>query len=338
MIMRKQSFKTILTAVRMYAAPLMISAVVMTSPALAQKVWRHGIVEAKSDAGFVLMAQKGGFAQKRGLTLDIVQFKGDALALKAMIAGELDSYEGSPGGPMLAVIKGADIKLVGCYWPGLTYAIFTKADVASVKELKGKTFGISSPGALPDLFARSVLEANNISADDVQFAAMGSDTDRFRAVSAGIIGAAAASTEFTPMITQMGLKVLVHAHDVTPNYVRFCTYMSGQTIKARTADVTAFLAASIESYRYAMGHRDETIKLAKEAINAKEDDARQSYVFDEVVRYNAIDPEMNIPRDKLTWMQDLFIKTGTLTGPVNFDTFIDPAPRQKALDLISAAK
>lgn len=151
-----------------------------------------------------MVAQKKSFAEKQGLNLEIVQFKRDALALKAMIAGELDSYEGSPGGPMLAVIRGADVKLVGCYWPGLTYAIFTRAEVNSVADLKGKTFGISSPGALPDLFARSVLEANHISADDVQFAAMGTDTDRFRTVSAGLIGAAAASTEFTPMVKDMG--------------------------------------------------------------------------------------------------------------------------------------
>jgi len=315
-----------------------LSAALMVSPAAAQRLWRHGIVEAKSDAGFVMMAQKKGFAEKRGLTLEIVQFKGDALALKAMIAGELDSYEGSPGGPMLAVTRGADVKLVGCYWPGLTYAIFTRAEVNSVKELKGKTFGISSPGALPDLFARSVLEANDISANDVQFAAMGSDTDRFRAVSAGLIGAAAASTEFTPMVRDMGLKVLVHAHDVTPNYIRFCTYMPGKVIAERKDDAVAFLAASVEGYRYAMAHRDETIKLAKDVTNAKEDDQRQSFVFDEVLRYNAIDPEMNIPVEKLKWMQDLFIKTETLPGPVNFETFIDAGPRQNALDLLKAQK
>jgi NitT/TauT family transport system substrate-binding protein len=130
----------------------------LSGTAHAQKVWKHGMVEAKSDAGFVFMAEKGGFAAKNGITLESMQFKGDAIALKALIAGEIDSYEGSPGAPMVAFSKGADVRLVGCYWPGLTYAIFTKADVKSVAELKGKTFGISSPGALPDLFARAVLE------------------------------------------------------------------------------------------------------------------------------------------------------------------------------------
>jgi len=92
------------------------------------KLWRHGIVEAKSDAGIVFMGSKGGFAEKQGLKIEIKQFKGDTLALKALLAGELDSYEGNPGSPMVAASRGADIKVVGCYWPGLTYAIYSKPD------------------------------------------------------------------------------------------------------------------------------------------------------------------------------------------------------------------
>ena len=135
-------------------------------PASAQelKLWRHGIVEAKSDAGIVFMASRGGFAEKQGLKIEIQQFKGDTLALKALLAGELDSYEGNPGSPMIAASRGADIKLVGCYWPGLTYAIYSKAGINSPAELKGKTFAISAPGcAAGSARARRVAQ-NNLTA------------------------------------------------------------------------------------------------------------------------------------------------------------------------------
>src|SRR5215831_18266602 len=114
-------------------------AAVMAAPASAQqlKTWKHGIVQAKSDAGFVFMVANGGFADKQGLKVDMVQFTGDALALKALLAGELDTYEGSPGGLMLASSQGADIRLLGCYWPGVTYGIYAKSSIASPKDLKG---------------------------------------------------------------------------------------------------------------------------------------------------------------------------------------------------------
>lgn len=307
------------------------SASLLPGTASAQRVWKHGMVEAKSDAGFVFMAEKGGFAEKNGLKLESMQFKGDAIALKALIAGEIDSYEGSPGAPMVAMSRGVDVKLVGCYWPGLTYGLYTKADVKSIQELKGKTFAISSPGALPDLFARAVLDKSGLDGKSVQFAAMGSDTDRFRAVTAGVVGAAASSTEFVPMAEKMGLKLLVHAHDVTPDYLRFCTYMSSKTIASRADDAAKFLASEIQAFRYALKHRDEAVKLTRQMISAKPDDPRAEYVFDEVVRLNAIDSEMAIDPRKLKWMEELFVKTETLQKPIDLEKFVDGSVREKAL-------
>lgn len=213
-----------------------LAGLVVPANAEEMKLWRHGIVEAKSDAGIVFMGSKGGFAEKQGLKIEIMQFKGDTLALKALLAGELDSYEGNPGSPMVAASRGADIKLVGCYWPGLTYAIYSKPDIKSPAELKGKTFAISAPGALPELVARAVLAQNNVPAADVKFTVMGSDADRFKAVTAGIVDAAAASSGFAPAAEKAGVRMLVHAIEAVPNYVRFCIYSTGKTLAARKDD------------------------------------------------------------------------------------------------------
>ncbi len=298
------------------------------------KIWRHGIVEAKSDAGFVFMASKGGFAEKQGLKIEMMQFKGDALALRAMLAGELDSYEGSPGAPILAGSRGADIKVVGCYWPGLTYGIYSKADIKGPADLKGKTLAISSPGSLPDLLARAVLDKYNIAPNEVHFSVMGSDSDRFKAVSAGIVDAAAASTGFVPLAKKNGVKLLVNAHDDVPNYLRFCTNVSGKAIKERGDDLVKFLAAEMNAWRYALANRDKVIALSNEITHSKPDDPRAGFVFDEVKRISAIDPTMPIPMEKLTWIRDLLIKTGNLTKPVNIKTLVDNGPRESALKLI----
>ena len=97
---------------------------------------------------------------------------------------------------------------------------------------------------------------------------MGSDTDRFKAVAAGVVDAAAASTEFVP-IAPPGVKLLVHAHDAVPNYLRLCLYTSGKTLTARGETVVHFLAAEIAGLRHALDDRDDSIKLAKEVIEAK---------------------------------------------------------------------
>jgi NitT/TauT family transport system substrate-binding protein len=294
------------------------------------KVWRHGIVAAKSDAGFVFMARNGGFAEKQGIKIEMVQFKGDSLALKALIAGELDSYEGSPGGPMIAAARGADVKLIGCYWPVLTYAIYSKRDIASPAELKGKSFAISGPGSLPDLVARAVLEQNKIAASEVKFAIMGSDADRFKALTAGIVDAAAASTGFAPAAEKAGVKLLVHAHDAVPNYLRFCTYSTGKTLASRKAEAAHFLAAEMAGLHYALANRDKTIALTREVTSAKPDDPQPAYIYDEVKRLSAIDPDMPIPMSKLTWMRDLLVRTGNLPKAIDLTSFVDDSVRAEA--------
>jgi NitT/TauT family transport system substrate-binding protein len=305
------------------------------TPASAQQPapWRHGVLEAKSDAGFVFMASKGGFMEKQGLKVEMMQFKGDSVALKAMLAGELDTYEGSPGGPMLAASAGADIRILGCYWPTLTYGIYARATVASPADLKGKSFAISGPGSLPDLMARAVLEQNNVPASEVRFAIMGSDSDRFRALTAGVVDAASASTEFVPLADKAGIKLLVHAADAVPNFIRVCIYATGKTIAERGDVLARFLAAEMTALKHALASRDEAIALARDLIGAKPDDPRAAYIYDEVLKYKAIDPTMPIPMEKLAWMRDLLVKTGNLTKPLDLVKTTDGGPRAKALEL-----
>jgi NitT/TauT family transport system substrate-binding protein len=305
-------------------------------PASAQelRLWRHGIVEAKSDAGIVFMGSKGGFAEKQGVRIEIQQFKGDTLALKALLAGELDSYEGNPGSPMIAASRGADVKLVGCYWPGLTYAIYSKASIKSPAELKGKTFAISAPGSLPDLLARAVLAQNKLTVADVKFTIMGSDADRFKALAAGIVDAAAASTGLAPEAEKSGVKMLVHAIDAVPNYIRFCIYSTSKTLAARNEDAVHFLAAEIAGFRYALANRDQTLALTREITLAKPDNPQPAYIYDEIKRLSAVDPDMPIPMNKLVWMRDLLITTGNLTKPVDLDAFVDGDIRARALKIV----
>ena len=307
--------------------------IVVPAKADDMKIWRHGIVEAKSDAGIVFMASKGGFAEKQGLKIEIKQFKGDTLALKALLAGELDSYEGNPGSPLIAASRGADIKLLGCYWPGLTYAIYSKPDINSVADLKGKTLAISAPGALPDLVVRAVLAEKNVSATDVKFTIMGSDADRFKALTAGVVDAAAASSGFAPAAKKAGVKLLVHAIEAVPNYVRFCIYSSGKTLAARKDDAAHFLAAEMAGFRHALANREQTIALTREITHARPDNPSPAFTYDEVKRYSAVDPDMPIPMNKLTWLRDLLVKTGNLSKPVDLDKFVDPDVRAKALQI-----
>ena len=314
-------------------ALLAVASLTVTAQAQNLKPWRHGVINLKGDAGFVMMPMQHDFAAKRGLKIETVQVKDGALGLKALIAGELESLHGGAGEGIVAAMRGADVKTVGCHWPGLPHALFVRGDINKVEDLKGKSIATSAPGSLPDNMMRTLLEKYGIPESAVKFAAVGGDVDRYKALTAGIVDATIVSSEYLP-VSPAGIKILVAGRDVIPNFMRLCLNISGKTIAARRDDAIAFLAAEIEGLRYAVTHRDETIKLARELSEAKPDDPRPAFVYDEFVKYKSVDPEIPLPMEKLAWMQEQFVKNGTLPRAGDVNKIVDATLRTKALELV----
>jgi len=298
-------------------------------PAQAQAPWRHGIIEAKSDAGILMMVTRG-FAERQGLKLEIMQFKSDAIGLKALLAGELDSYDGGLTGTVVAASHGVDVKLLGCHWPGLPHGIFVRNTVGTVEDIKGKTFAISTPFSHPDVIARTLLARHNIDPAEVKFANLGGDLDRYRALIAGVADATVISNEYAPVAEKNGIRLLIPAREVLPDYMRLCMFSSGRALAKKHDDAVRFLAAEMSALRYALSHRDEAIKLTQEVTGAKPDDPRPAYIFDDTVRTAGVDPDISIPMDKVKWMQDLLIKNGQLAKPFDLNTMTAPEIRAEA--------
>src|SRR5689334_13190490 len=164
-----------------------IFAVLSAPEAADEKVWKHGLINAKADAGIFLMVSTRDFAAKQGLKIEISQFKDDQLALKALIAGELDSFEGGPQGVFAADAKGGDVKLLGCHWVVVPHGIFANEKVTKVEDLKGRQIAVSAPNSMPDMLARSALAKFGVADTEVKLAAIGGDNDRYQALIGGVV-------------------------------------------------------------------------------------------------------------------------------------------------------
>jgi len=293
------------------------------------KPWRHGVIEPKGDAGFMVMVGQRDFASRHGLKVEIVALKNGATAHKALLAGELDSIESSPGAAILAGARGADIKILGCDWPGVPHGLMVRSTISKVDDLRGKTIAVAAPGSLPNLLVNAILDQHRIAPSEVRFANLGGDLDRFKAVAAGVVDASIVAAEFMAVAPD-GVKMLVAGHDALPNYVRLCLTMTGKTVTDRRDDAINFIAAEIEALTYAVNHREETIKLTQATINAKPDDPRPAYAFDDTLKKHAVDPSITLPLDKLNWMQNELVKAGNLKAPVDLSKIADPEIRAEA--------
>ncbi|HEY4738415.1 MAG TPA: ABC transporter substrate-binding protein [Xanthobacteraceae bacterium] len=315
---------------------MLVAAVLLScglSAANAQeKVWKHGILEAKSDAGFIAMVDKGGFATKRGLKIELLQIKAGATLMKALIAGEIDSVDMGAAEAIVASARGTGVKIVGCTWPGVPQVVLAKAEVSTLADLKGKTVAISSPGSLPDLLFRAMLDTANVPLAEVKLATQGADLDRYKSLVAGITDAAVVSNEFEAVMPS-NIKVLAKGGTAVPKFIRLCVATSNKVLAERRADLVNFLAAEMDAYAYAASHRDETVKLARDLTHAKPDDSRAAFITDQAIREKQIDPTLAIPADRIEWMQELFVKAGVIPKAVPTASLIDTSVRDDAANI-----
>jgi NitT/TauT family transport system substrate-binding protein len=177
----------------------------------------------------------------------------------------------------------------------------------------------------------ALLEKYKIPASKVHFANLGSELNRYQAVIAGVADAAVVSSEFIS-VAPLDTNILAVARDIVPNYLRVCLIMTGKTVAMRRAAAIRFVAAEMEALQFTLTHRDETIKLTQKIINAKANDPRAAYAYDDAVEHGAVDPLIGLPLEKLQWMLVELIKAGNLKQPMDLGKIIDTEIRLKAIE------
>ena len=310
-------------------AAMLVAGPMSAAGAQELKPWKHGVIEPKGDAGFMWMVGKHDFAARHGLKLEIMSFKNGSLAHKALLSGAVDSIESSPGAGIIAGSRGADIKIIGCDWPGVPHGLMVRPGINKVADLKGKTVAVAAPGSLPNLLLKAMLEQNKVAQDEVKVASLGGDLDRYKAVLAGVVDAGIVAAEFMA-VAPKDLRMLVRGRDALPNYVRLCIDVTGKTAADRREDAINFVAAQMDALHYAVTHRDETVALTRAETHAQASDPKPAFAYDDTLQHKLIDPTVTLPLDKLKWMEDELIKAGNLKTPVDLAKLTAPDIRDAA--------
>ena len=313
-----------------FAAFVTTAALAGGATARAEELWRHGTLAPRGDAGFIYMAAEGGFAKAEGLDLKMQNFANDTAMMKALIAGELDSYEGSPVSALIAGSTGADVKILGCTWPKLTFSLFAHDGVATIADVRGGKLGISAPGSLSDLVARALLRQAGIAPAETSLVASGSDLERLRAVTAGTIDAAIAAADVAAR-PEFKLKTLAVASEVLPQFLRECLITRGDVIRTRRPLVVAFVVAEMNAYGFALAHRDKEIALTRRIAGLPPGDPVAEANYREVVELRAVSSAVEIDLDKLRWLRDLLAEDGRMAAKFDPATVTDSSVRDAAL-------
>src|ERR1043166_9072733 len=119
------------------------------------------------------VAQKKGFFREENLDVEIIRMNPN-VAITALSTGDVD-YCQLFGAVVVGAISGLPVRIVAGFLDNWPMTLIAQPEYKSLKDLKGKTLGISSFGATPDVAARMMLKQAGIDTDkDIKILALGS--------------------------------------------------------------------------------------------------------------------------------------------------------------------
>jgi NitT/TauT family transport system substrate-binding protein len=112
----------------------------------------------------VYVARDLGFFGKNSVSAEIAAFRGGSAMQEALAAGSVDIIDNSAVGAGVAIGKGIKQKIVGAYVNrpiGWHLMVLSDSPVKSVKELEGKTVGVTATGSMTDFYLNFAIKQAN---------------------------------------------------------------------------------------------------------------------------------------------------------------------------------
>ena len=152
-------------------------------------------------------ADKGIFA-KNAIDADL-RFIASSTGIAAILAGEIQVFQGGGSETLSANAAGSDLVLIGNLVPIYPYVFMATADIKTLNDLRGKKVGVSSPGSTSDIATRIGLTKEGIDPNkDVSIVPVGSSQARTAALRSGAIQGGLDQPPFSIQLEAEGLHPL----------------------------------------------------------------------------------------------------------------------------------
>jgi NitT/TauT family transport system substrate-binding protein len=179
-------------------------------PAVSSAQLRYvpvGIPTVSISSGSFIIAKEAGFYKEEGLNVDLVVMRG-APAIQALIGGTVP-FASSGGAGLLPIVRGAPLRVIFTTFSRPMFWLYSKSEIKSIEDLRGKKIGVSSIGSGPDSLLRVLLKKYNLDGGrDVAILATGPGPARFFALKAGATDAAVLNEQAALMAQESGFRQL----------------------------------------------------------------------------------------------------------------------------------
>ena len=259
------------------------------------------IADYGGHAGFqsaIWVAKDLKIFDKYGLDVEVIMITGSARSVAALMGGSTQFATGSVVGPMAAVTRGSDIKLIAASYNKFPYAFIVKPDIRTPNDLRGKKINILNFGGSNDLGLQLAFKEWGLKLSDAQVIIGGDAPTRLGSLMAGRTDATILSPPHLTIAVKAGYRVLSDMGDMSASFTQSSLYARGAYIKENRDRAKRFLRAYSEAIHRLKTDRDSTIKIFAKRMRV--DDAETLKVT-----YDYFAPRFSFPpRVDLTGVRD----------------------------------
>jgi ABC-type nitrate/sulfonate/bicarbonate transport system substrate-binding protein len=231
----------------------------------------------------LIVSHKRAFLDEENFQTDFVRTN-ISVIIHALMAGSVD-YVTTSTASITARMKGVPAVVVGFTAAKPMDFLVGAKGIASARDLKGKTVGISAAGSVTHLLTLKVLEGIGLDpATDVTIRPIGGEDVRLQALESGIVQGALVGSQGVIQGEKAGLKVIVSAADVIDSLAFSGIATSAKKIKENPEQVRRLLRAMLKGLRYVWEDKPGTVdvienwlKLDKKVASLTYDLALKSY-------------------------------------------------------------
>jgi ABC-type nitrate/sulfonate/bicarbonate transport system substrate-binding protein len=222
------------------------------------------------------VARDRGYYRQEGLDAQLIVMP-SALGTQALLGGNV-KFSTAGGAGLLPILRGAPIRFMFTTFNRPMFWLYSRADIRSVENLKGKKVGVSSLGSGPDSLLREILKKHGLDGGrDVAILPVGSGTARFFALQAGTVDAAMLSIPANLMAQDAGFRELVSFIDQEWIELQGTINVTDQLLASDPTLVEKFIRATLKGFIHFRDLRAQTIGILIRFLRVKEDAAAKIY-------------------------------------------------------------
>lgn len=204
------------------------------------------------------MALQRNFFKDENLDVEVIRMNPN-VAITALATGDID-YCQLFGAVVGGAIAGLPVRIVAGFLDNWPMTLIAQPEVKTLKDLRGKTLGISSFGATPDVAARMMIKQAGIDPEkDIKVLALGSDAARMTGLMQRVVDVVVMSPPADTQLEKQGYKILARAYELF-NFPYLGLGTNTRKIKEKPHEIRRVIKAAIRANRFIRDNRDESVR------------------------------------------------------------------------------